>query len=93
MKAAALARLKEDLASEDESKKFIQRLKEKMGISVPDRQNVSPGTVTETARESDASDLPPANPQVSVSSLAGKPKSDANIFKPFRVGAPEVELP
>ncbi|KAK1240280.1 hypothetical protein MKX08_007722 [Trichoderma sp. CBMAI-0020] len=93
MKATALARLKEDLAGEDESKKFIQRLKDRMGISVPDKQNASSETAAETARENDASDLPPANPQVDVSGLAGIPKANANLFKPFKVGTPEVELP
>ncbi|PTB36555.1 hypothetical protein M441DRAFT_281267 [Trichoderma asperellum CBS 433.97] len=93
MKATALARLKEDLSGDDESKKFIQRLKDRMGISVPDKQNVSSETATETARENDASDLPPANPQVDVSGLTGSSKRDANIFRPFKVGTPEVKLP
>lgn len=93
MKATTLARLKEDLDGEEESKKFIQRLKNRMGISVSDRQNVSSETATETASESDASDLPPANPQVAISSLTGVPKSDANVFRPFKVGTPEVGLP
>ncbi|UKZ68949.1 uncharacterized protein TrAtP1_009967 [Trichoderma atroviride] len=93
MKATALARLKEDLAGEDESKKFIQRLKDRMGISVPDKQNVSFETATEIAGENDASDLPPANPQVDISGLTEIPKSDANIFRPFKVETPEVGLP
>jgi hypothetical protein len=93
MKAPALARLKKSLANENEPMKFIQRLKDNMGMAIPDKQNVSSKTAAETAREKEASDLRPSDPHVDVSDLIRMPKSDANMFRPFKVGTSEVELP
>ncbi|KIW16616.1 hypothetical protein PV08_03804 [Exophiala spinifera] len=66
VKVTALAGLKEYLASQEESKKFIKRLRKGMEIPVPEEQKVSSLTATETSGGSDADDEDASLPRVSM---------------------------